>query len=116
MYPGRHDIFFHTSSSPSTPYQPLPSLVTRYKFNEAENDHVICNTCGCQIFESREAKEGDEFEGWEEENGDKRDFGLNVALMNWVEEWIADGKGEVLKGLKRNERQRWKEPVYELRL
>ncbi len=117
MYPGRHDVFFHPSPSPSKPYEPDPNLVTRYAFNQRRNEHILCKTCGCQIFEAREAKEGEKFDGWEEENlDDGNSFGINVALFNGMEEYLADGIGEKFRGLRKNERERWKEPLYEVKL
>ena len=122
VYPGRHDIFFYPSSS--TPWNPDPLLVTRYTFNEAKNEtknetnneHVFCNKCGCQLFEAREAKQDDDtFSGWEEDNGKQRSLGVNVALINGIGEYLADGLGTGLKGLKRNLGERWKEPLYDLK-
>ena len=115
VYPGRHDIFFHPSQT--HPYQPDPNLVERYTFNAGKNAHVFCKTCGCQVFEAREAKEGEVgFEGWEEQNGSGRSFGVNVAMLNGMEEFLADGVGEKLSGLTRNRDKRWEEPIYEVRL
>ena len=78
---------------------------------------MFCKTCGCQLFEAREAKEDEQgFEGWEEQNGDERSFGLNVALFNRMDEYLADGVGEKFRGLKQNKRQRWEEPIYQMKL
>ena len=56
------------------------------------------------------------FEGWEEQNGSGRSFGVNVAMLNGMEEFLADGVGEKLSGLTRNRDKRWEEPIYEVRL
>lgn len=114
IYPGRHDIVFRPSST-GQPWKPDQSLVTRYTFAKGENEHVFCKECGCQLYEAREAKEGDQFEGYEEENGANRSFGLNIAMLNEVDKYLAEEEGrKALKGLQKNEGERWSEPHYKV--
>lgn len=115
-YPGRHDVFFHPSASSSKPWQPDPSLVTRYTFGKGTNEHVVCNQCFCQIFEARELLDHEDGEGWEEDNGNPGTFGINIALYNDITEYLVESKTGLLKGLLKLTDARDMEPVYQVKV
>jgi hypothetical protein len=114
IYPGRHDIFFEPSESPTTFWNPPANLVTRYAFGEGVNEHVFCNTCGVQVFEARERSPAPDFMGWEDDKDQSVTLGVNLATFNGMQELLADGRGEKLGNLVWNSEARSKGGEYKL--
>jgi hypothetical protein len=104
-----HDLAF-TRPSPSPPllYKPDHNLVTFYRFAASRVNHVFCNTCGCQVYETVEGGDNDEtFEGKRGERTDEMWTKVNVAAFNEIGERLGDGMGKKWGGKGKGVEVQW---------
>lgn len=121
IYPGIADIAYTCPLAPSAPHIPHPSLVTRYTFRPGpkHNQHVFCNTCGIQVFETRGTETEIKAKGANDGQEGYRDtqkgcsLGVNIATFNRAGEWLADGRGEGM-GWELDREAEGLEPLYRL--
>ena len=59
-------------------------------------NHVFCNTCGCQLYETLDGQPDSEdaYEGMKGEQTDKLWVKVNVAAFNGVGDRLGDGTGK----------------------